>query len=589
MSENAGSAAGAHVVPSEVQPPGATEFTLRGVIVAMLVAALIGSSYPYIVLKLGFGPNIAVVSAFFGYLILALVARHVALRWEANLAQSAGLIAGQTSFMCTVMAAFDMLTMDPEIGVDMSLTSTQIFLWLLSAGTLGVLLGVPMRRHFIVDEKLPYADGIAAGETLKVLDARGPEAKVAVRAMVAGLASSALATLATMRKWIPIEEISLHVHRFAERTGVGFALSLLSVGSGMIIGLRICANMVVGLILSWVLAPVLLVGAGVLAEDFTRRDLLLWVMWPATGLMVAGGLAALFLKWKVVTRSFRGLSAAGAGDGEFPLRWVVIGSILSAAAVVLVQRYALGLPVWASLLAILLSIPLMLVGLRVFGETNWGPISALSNLMQGVFGAIAPGNIQANMVASGLTGTVAANSEGMIQAYKTGDMIGSKPRYLTYVQLMAVPVAALAVAVVYPMLKATYPIGTAAGLSSPISQKWYGFAKLLGKGIETLHPSALWALGIGVVLGVVLTVLEQNRAIKTWVPSPTGIGIGMLVPGPYVATMLVGALIDWAARRRDPQGSDRWVLPLASGFIAGEALIAVLLSVAYASGLLALP
>ena len=55
-------------------------------------------------------------------------------------------------------------------------------------------------------------------------------------------------------------------------------------------------------------------------------------------------------------------------------------------ALVVVQKVSLGLEVWKTLAAILLSIPLMLVGLRVLGETNWGPISPLSNMMQGVFG-----------------------------------------------------------------------------------------------------------------------------------------------------------------------------------------------------------
>ena len=51
--------------------------------------------------------------------------------------------------------------------------------------------------------------------------------------------------------------------------------------------------------------------------------------------------------------------------------------------------------------AIVLSIPLMLVGIRVLGETNWGPISALTNMMQGIFAALAPGNMLANLTASG--------------------------------------------------------------------------------------------------------------------------------------------------------------------------------------------
>ena len=53
---------------------------------------------------------------------------------------------------------------------------------------------------------------------------------------------------------------------------------------------------------------------------------------------------------------------------------------------------------WLTAVAILLSLPLMLVGLRVLGETNWGPISQLTNMMQVIFGAIAPGNLTVNMV-----------------------------------------------------------------------------------------------------------------------------------------------------------------------------------------------
>ena len=94
-----------------------------------------------------------------------------------------------------------------------------------------------------------------------------------------------------------------------------------------------------------------------------------------------------------------------------------------------------------------------------------------------------------------------------------------------------------------------------------------------------LHPSAFIALALGVALGIVFTVLEQKQKIRTWVPSPTGIGIGMLIPSTAVSTMLVGALIDWAVRRKDPRGADAKMLPLASGFIAGEALVAVLLLV----------
>jgi uncharacterized oligopeptide transporter (OPT) family protein len=567
------------------------ELTVRAVIVAVLVAVLMGGSYPYVVLKLGFGPNIAVVSAFFGWLALSIVARGASVRREANLAQSAGTIAGQTAFLCTILAAFDMLSQDPSVGIDLRLTKLQTFLWLTTAGVLGVLMAVPLRKHFIEDEKLPYPDGIAAGETLLVLDSRGAEAKLAVRMLLGGLVASAVLSLATMRhwwKWLK-DEVVVPLNDFSAVTRPGFAVSLLSLGSGMIIGLRICANMFVGLLLSWVIAPVLLRDAGILAAGARRTDILLWVMWPATGMMIAGGLTALFLRWSTLVATFRQLRGSDVRSDDFPLRWVIGGSIAAAIALVLVQYYSLGLPMWETALAILFTVPLMLVGLRVFGETNWGPISALSNLMQGVFGVISPGNVQSNMLASGVTGSIVAESEGLMQCYKTGQMVGSTPRAITWIQLLAVPVGAITLAFAYPLLRDKYTLDpeVPGALSSPISQKWVGFAKLLSQGISTLHPSALWALGLAVVLGILFTVLEQKRAWRNWVPSPTGIGIGMLVPATAVATMFLGAWVAFIAQKASPQRSEGWVLPLASGFIAGEALIAILLPLLIALGLMA--
>jgi len=156
-----------------VKPPEIKEFTPRAVITAIGVATVIGASYPYIVMKLGFGPNISVVSAFFGFIALGFASKSYN-RWENNIVQTAGTSAGQVAFCCIVMAAFDLLRQDPTVTVHVpTLTGLQWFMWLTAAGVLGVFLSVPMRQHFVVDEKLTFADGVAAGETLIVLDSKG--------------------------------------------------------------------------------------------------------------------------------------------------------------------------------------------------------------------------------------------------------------------------------------------------------------------------------------------------------------------------------------------------------------------------------
>src|SRR5262245_26377005 len=95
-----------------VKPAAVRALTLRAIICGLAVAAVMGASYPYIVLKLGFGPNVSVVAAFFGYLGLGILFKDYN-RWENNIVQTAGTAAAQTAFMCVLLAAFDMLAASP--------------------------------------------------------------------------------------------------------------------------------------------------------------------------------------------------------------------------------------------------------------------------------------------------------------------------------------------------------------------------------------------------------------------------------------------------------------------------------------------
>jgi putative OPT family oligopeptide transporter len=581
--------------PLPPNPPTRGVLNVHTIVASVLVAALMGASYPYIVLKLGFGPNLSVVAAFFGFVFLSLFNLMLKTgydRWQNNIVQTAGTSAAQTAFMCVLLGAFDILNRTPEAGFHLELTWWKSFLWLWAACTLGVLLAVPLRRHFIVEEKLPYADGLAAAETLIVLDPpRGagvdPEliqrAKTAAMALAIGLLLSAIVMIireeAHLLKWIPdgwAPATATIGGILIARLAVGVSYSLLSIGSGMIIGLRINVWMITGGILGWIVAPWLLVDQGWIPRGATRNQVLFWVMWPATGMLVAGGLTALALRWRLIIDTFRSLRTAKLDGSDFPLSYVGAGLAITTVALCVVQRALLDMPIWMTLTAIVLSLPLMLVGLRVLGETNWGPISALSNMMQGLFAIVAPGNIAANMVASGTTGTIAVSSEAIIQDYKAGDVIGSTPRTLTWAQLLAVPIGAMAVSLVYPALVNTYGEVGGPNLSSAISQKWALFAGFLKGGFDALPTSALWCLVIFSVLGVVFTILESKKELKQWVPSPTGIGIGILVPFAVISTMFVGGVLGLIWKKTHPQTSEHYLIPFASGLIAGEALIAVL-------------
>ena len=570
-----------------VKPPGARELTPRAIVCGLVVAAVMGASYPYMVLKLGFGPNVSVVAAFFGYLALGVIFRNYT-RWENNMVQTAGTAGAQTAFMCVLLAAFDMLAASPNVSFSITLSPIQSFLWLTIAGLLGVLLAVPMRQHFVVDEKLTYADGVAAGETLIVLDSRGGEATRAARALGIGVLVSASLMLMTedalVLGWFP--STMLLGTAVMMTTGVGVNWSLLALGSGMLVGMRINASMLLGTIVGWMIAPYLLLRYGVIGDTFTRNDVLFWVMWPATAMMVSGGLTALVLRWSILKRTFSRLSGARADATSFPLRWVVVGVIVLATALMALQQVMFGIALWMTGLAILLSLPLMLVGLRVLGETNWGPISQMTNMMQVIFGAVAPGNLTVNMVSSGTTGTIAVESEALMQDYKAGYMLGSSPKSMTIMQLLGTPVGAVAVSWMYPLLRDTYGIvGENAGLTSPISRRLAGFGEVLSQGFEALPAGAVPALFVGVALGITFTLLEERKV--RWVPSPTGMAIGMLVPASVIIVMFLGSVVDAIWRRVNRAANEAYMVPLASGLIAGEAIVAVVIPLLVALGVIA--
>ena len=584
-------------MPTSTKPPHIREITPRSIIVGLLVALVIGASYPYVVLKFGFGPNISVVSAFFGFMALGFTMNYN--RWENNIVQTAGTTAGQIAFLCWLLAAFDILAAEPGSGFDVHLTRFQTFVWLSASGLLGVLLAVPLRKHFIEDENLPFPDGIAAGETLIMLDSRGEQARQSAFVMIGSLVLSGVVFLATLLRWV-VDSIPLGVNAFSARVGLGFGVSLLNIGSGMIIGLRISASMLIGGVIGWVIMPPWLLSQGLIAADARRVDILLLIMWPAVGMLVAGGIAALLFRWGVLVRTFKGLASASGMSGDLPLRWVWVGGLAASVFLIAVQALFFGTPVWHSVVAIVLSVPLGLVALRVLGETNWGPISTMTNVIQAAFGGIAPGDLRANMVSSGITAAVAAESEGLMQDFRAGQMLGSTPRMLTYMQLIAVPVGALALAFMYPLLRDTYGvIGDNAQLLSPTSQRWVGFAKLVTQdltGPGAANPAVAarvsWmttSLAVGALVGVILTFLEQKEKWRPYIPSPTGMGIAMLIPINAVTMIFIGAAADAIWGKVSPESRDRYSIPIASGLIAGEALVAVVIPLLVTVGWMGLP
>src|ERR1041385_8568519 len=250
---------------AKTQTKSAPELTPRAVVIGLIVALIIGSAYPYCVLKLGFGPNLSVVAAFLGFIVLVLILRASGTNSrENNIVQPMGTSAGQTAFMAVLLAAFDMLNTSGTFNPPIHLGTWQIFGWLCSASLLGILLAVPMRRHYIDEENLTYADGLAAGETIRVLHEgreKGASAGPVKALGIGSLASGALMFLTSFLKIFPDTLFLM------QPMNIGFNWSLLSFGSGLLVGFRICFAMAIGMFVSWFILPPYLMSHGMITEQ----------------------------------------------------------------------------------------------------------------------------------------------------------------------------------------------------------------------------------------------------------------------------------------------------------------------------------
>jgi uncharacterized oligopeptide transporter (OPT) family protein len=593
------------------------ELTWQAVLSAIIVAALVSASYPYVILKLGIGPNISVVSAFLGAVLLLLFSPRTrgSNRLMNNIVQTAGTSAAMTAFMCVIAAAVDLTALNKNAESQMKgihpIEPWPMFCWLTCGGAIGVLFMVLFRRHFLEDPKMVFADGVAAAEAIAVLDTRGREASDKLRVLgVCAAASALLKLLRAQLKWKD--------YFFAARLQVGIEWSLMSVGTGLLVGIAVSLSMLAGSCIVAVAGQHLIdqgidrailrnqaaPGAWPRLEKLIDQDwkkltkeeqqfvtkqgskqaaahmqgnyfptMLLWFMWPATGLMIASALTAVLLKWRSIVASFvqLRLRAREGNREDVSLKTVLIGTVLFAVALALVQEHNFGMSYLQTAVAVLCALPLILVGVRVLGETNFGPISIMMNGLQAIFAVFWPASIGHNLIAAGTAGTCNAQGEGTIQDYKTGQLIGSTPRVLTWVQFAAVPIGAAAVALMYPLLMKSYDLGTDA-LPAPTGVKISSMAVFLSQGFDALPEGALLWTAIASTAGV-LIVLAQHFLRIGWLPSATGLGLGLLLPGTSIIPIAIGGLVAWIWQKQHPASWERYGVTAASGLIAGEAIL----------------
>jgi uncharacterized oligopeptide transporter (OPT) family protein len=230
---------------------------------------------------------------------------------------------------------------------------------------------------------------------------------------------------------------------------------------------------------------------------------------------------------------------------------------------------------------------LAIVACRATGETDTTPIGAMGKITQLMFGVLAPSNITTNLMTASVTAGAAGASADLLTSLKTGYILGANPRKQFLSQLIGVFAGLVVVVPAFYILVPNASVLGSDKWPAPSAQVWAAVARLLANGFEALHPTARWGLCVGALLGILIPTAERLfPKYHRFIPSAMGLGLAFVIPFFNSLSMFMGSAITTLLEWKAPEIADKYVVTVASGFIAGESLVGVAIALLAASGIL---
>ncbi len=510
-------------------------------------------------------------------------------------------------------------------------------------GILGVTFSIPLRRALVTGSDLPFPEGVACAEVLRVGDGEtglSAEAQAelgavsgnaGLLAVVWGAAASA-AYIVIVNTQIFASDVARYFRVGRGATGFDVGLSLALYGVGHLVGLWVGVAMLLGIVIAWGGAVPLLFSMGAHPGPVAAAALDIWA--HKVRFIGAGeiGVAALWSLVKLARPVLGGLSSAIAAsrarhasnhpvlaleEQDMPIGWtgvITAGCLagIGAMFVYLAQQGGLGAATGALVAGGVVYV--LVVGLFVstvcgymaglIGSSN-SPVSGVgilavliaALLMAWVVRPLVGDNLGPALVAFALFATTFVFSAAVIgndnlQDLKTGQLVGATPWKQQVGLIVGVVVGAAVIPPVLDLLNKAYGFAGVPGVdpAHALSAPQASLISSLAKGVITGQLD--WSLiGIGVALGAAIIALDEGLGLlKKPRLAPLAVGMGVYLPMGTTVMVIVGAigghLFDKRADRR-PNGPalKQLGILMASGLIVGEGLMGVLLAgVVVASG-----
>lgn len=512
---------------------------------------------------------------------------------EANCAQSTASSAAYATgnMVVGVAPALLLITGAQPSGVALAI-------WIACIAALGVTLAIPLKRQLINRERLPFPSGTAAAVMLHDLHARAGSAAIRIRLLAGALLAGGIVPVLRDLRAVAIlppssrifDAIPTGAAYRASDAGLVFDHNLLLVGAGAFVGLRVAAWMFVGgLVTAFAIGPHAIAGGAATSPRLLFAEAGTWCGAP---MLVASSIVALASRWRAFARTFRRPSplseTSSAAQVEIPRTWFVLGFATCGGVAVVAGHAMFGVPVLLGALAVLASLVLGAVACRIAGETDITPGGPIGKLTQLAFGALHPNVPSTNLVTASMTHASAVAAADLLNDLKSGYLLGADPRKQFLAQAIGIAAGTLASVLAYFVLVPDVAalVGTndtAPAFAAPAAHQFRAVAEVAQHGLASLHPLNQRLVIIGAATGIVLALAEvaagrASRArLRNFLPSPAGLGLGLVLPAASSLSMLIGAAIAALVGRRG-DGAQRVVWPLAAGVVAGESLSGVLVT-----------
>ncbi len=610
-------------VPEKTNLP---EFTLKALVLGILMAVVLGAANAYLGLKAGM-----TISAAFPAAVIAIAVFRLPFLKGSILEQN---IARTTASVGEALVAGAIFTIPAFVMVNVGgerLWTTfhywEVSIILLIGGVIGILFVILLRRTLVVDAELPYPEGWACYEIVKSGQKGASGAKYVFGAMGLGV------LIEMLKNWggFPIIKEGLEffigfpksvIHHYnmskqslaniAHGGGVEIHTPLSSpalMGVGYVIGPKYAGINFAGGILAWLVLiplvifvnPEFLQQLAVEGVELGQADLT-YTTWKnliqpiAVGAMLVGSLYTLWgLRGSLIKAlggifSKRGAQSQPQGrlEKDLNLRWIFISAIALVIPMAFLYYYFCDNVVGAIVASVVMLITAFLfaaVGgwlVGLVGNSNQ-PVSGLTlstliiaALVMVLFGVKGIPGIAAVLGVAAVVCCVACMSGDMIQDLKVGQLIGGTPWKMELGEIIGTVLVAFVL--VFPIIILHNGNIAAGGMGiggTQLPAPQAGLMAQLATGIVSGEmPWGLVIIGMCFSIGLIL--------IKA--PAPMLIAVGMYLPFETTFAIFVGGAFKWIvdvlAKRRGMSTDvheGKGIL-LASGFIAGEAITGVLLA-----------